>query len=265
MQAVWEHSQQTGGALVLMLAVADYAQDDGDGAYPSIETLAKKARMTPRNVNLLLLQLVEAGELIIRHGAGPRRVNIYRLTLAGLGSPENFSPETFTDENIPSENIAPLKSFQGEKSGSVRVKNSVRGGEKSGSLRVKPASPKPSVDPSLNPLGDPSALPRARAAPNSPDISGTKRPPDPWWDSLVAGIGYIPQTSQERKRFGKAVAELKLCGAAAEDIPKRCDNYRHRWPAMELTPEALIKHWSTLDHGAAEKEAPLWKRVKVWD
>ncbi len=92
MQAVWEHSRQSGGALVLLLAIADNAHDDGDGAYPSNDTLAQKARMTGRNVNILLKQLVEAGEITIRPNAGPRGVNVYRVNLPGLATPENISP-----------------------------------------------------------------------------------------------------------------------------------------------------------------------------
>lgn len=263
MQAVWEHSQQTGGALVVMLAIADYAQDDGDGAYPSVGKLARKARMTDRNVNLLLVDLVAAGEITICRGAGPRGVNIYRINLPGLSTPEYRSSDNISDENITGEKVSD-ENISGEKSGKGGVKNPVRGGEKSGKEGVKPASPKPSLRTVIDPSEEPSAIPRVRAAPKPRDVGDNKRAPDPVWDSLVAGIGYNPQTTQERKRFGKAVAELKLCGAAPDDIRHRCDHYRRRWPTMELTPEALIKHWSTLEQ-APGQDIPLWKRVKVWD
>jgi hypothetical protein len=42
---VWEASRQTGGALLVLLAIADFADDDGL-AYPSISTLARKARLS---------------------------------------------------------------------------------------------------------------------------------------------------------------------------------------------------------------------------
>jgi hypothetical protein len=115
MQAVWQHSQQSGGALVLLLAIADSAHDDGGGAYPSIDTLAKKARMTGRNVNILLKTLVDAGEIAITPGAGPNGVNLYRVILPGLVA---AAPEK----------ISPLKTIHPEKSGSEGVKNPVLGG-----------------------------------------------------------------------------------------------------------------------------------------
>lgn len=142
MQSVWEHSTQSGGALVLLLAIADNAHDDGDGAYPSIATLAQKSRMSGRNVNLLLKQLAEAGEIAIRRGAGPNGVNVYRVLLPGLSTPEKISP---------------LKRFHPEGGFTPGVKNPVGGGEKSGRGGVKPTSPKPLLnhqEPSMEPLGE---------------------------------------------------------------------------------------------------------------
>jgi len=157
MQCVWEHSKQSGGALVLLLAIADNAHDDGDGAYPSIDTLARKARMTPRNVNMLLNKLAEAGEVVIRHGAGPHRCNVYKVCLPGVGDPEKISPRNL-----------------------FRVKNPVSDPEISGNdpeagfpPTLKPASPKPSFNRhSLNHQEEPSgerAVRAPRAAP-IPDV-----------------------------------------------------------------------------------------------
>lgn len=147
MQAVWQHSKQSGGALVLLLAIADNAHDDGGGAYPSIDTLAKKARMTGRNVNILLKDLVGAGEIAIDPGAGPRGVNLYRVTLPDLATPEKFSPEIISPEKVTGEKI----DRGGEILGS-------QGGEISGKGGVKPVSPKPSVKnhQEQEPSGEPS-------------------------------------------------------------------------------------------------------------
>jgi hypothetical protein len=160
MQAVWQHSRQSGGALVLLLAIADNAHDDGDSAYPSIATLAKKARMTERNVNLLLKQLVEAGEIGIRQGEGPRGTNVYRVNLHDGPAPENISP---------------LKTFHPEKSGTGGVKNPVKGGEAHFRGGVKPTSPKPSVNHQREPSREPServrAMPRVTTTTFQPDAA----------------------------------------------------------------------------------------------
>lgn len=170
MQAVWQHAKQSGGALVLLLAIADNAHDDGDSAYPSIGTLAKKARMTERNVNILLKQLVLAGEISIRHGEGPRGTNVYRVNLHDQPTPENISPP---------------KTFHPEKSDTRGVKNPVRGGEASFRGGVKPISPKPSVNRQREPSVEPServrALPRLTLETYHPDSAlleglGAERP-----------------------------------------------------------------------------------------
>ena len=79
---VWSSSQAKGSALLVLLAIADHCHDDGDGAYPSINTLAKKTRLTRRNVQLLLRKLEVLGELEVNRSAGPRGVNVFRVVMS---------------------------------------------------------------------------------------------------------------------------------------------------------------------------------------
>lgn len=78
--AVWEHSRHSGNDLLMMLAIADFADDDGK-SYPAVQTLAKKCRMTPRNVNRVLAELRKGGELHVRQNEGPKGTNLYRIAL----------------------------------------------------------------------------------------------------------------------------------------------------------------------------------------
>lgn len=140
---VWDHSREKGGTLLLQLAIADYAHDDGGGAWPSIPTLSRKARMTPRNVQLRIATLVSHHELEVEYGAGPNGVNIYRLLMGG---------ETVrqTVKTLRGEKSSPVKKTtnRGEKFASGGVKNSHQG--------VIPGSPDPSLDPLIrDPLLDP--------------------------------------------------------------------------------------------------------------
>jgi hypothetical protein len=80
MSNVWENSQHKGGKLLLLLALADFSNEKGF-AFPSIETLADRSRMTPRNVQLILAELVESKELEVMRGQGPHGCNLYRITL----------------------------------------------------------------------------------------------------------------------------------------------------------------------------------------
>jgi hypothetical protein len=81
MTLVWDQSQHKGSELLLMLAIADNANDQGV-AYPSIRTLAKKTRLHPHHVKKLLRVLEASGELITKVGAGPRGCNEYRVELS---------------------------------------------------------------------------------------------------------------------------------------------------------------------------------------
>lgn len=84
--AVWKHSkQQKSGALLVLLAIADYANQRGI-AWPAVTTLARKARMSTRNVQRWLRSLELDGELKVRRNQGRCGANIYEICLP-VGNP----------------------------------------------------------------------------------------------------------------------------------------------------------------------------------
>lgn len=78
MSYVWDHSKLGGTELLCLLAIADFADDQGT-AYPSVATLAQKIRMSERNAHYLLTKLVDSGELQIARNAGPKGCNLFRV------------------------------------------------------------------------------------------------------------------------------------------------------------------------------------------
>ena len=84
MAKVWDLSQHGGTDLLMLLAIADFADDQGN-AYPSVTTLAEKCRMKQRNAQVILGTLRASGELDVRPNEGPRGTNLYRITLATQG------------------------------------------------------------------------------------------------------------------------------------------------------------------------------------
>ncbi len=76
--AVWKHSRQKSGGLLVLLALADYANADGI-AWPAVPTLARKARMSRRNLQRWLSTVERDGELRILRNQGRRGTNIYRI------------------------------------------------------------------------------------------------------------------------------------------------------------------------------------------
>lgn len=84
---VWTYSQAKGSALLLMLALADNADNYGF-CYPSIQTLAHKTRLSSRQVIRLIEAVESTGELmVIRNGRYNRYVvNIWPEFTPSVGS-----------------------------------------------------------------------------------------------------------------------------------------------------------------------------------
>lgn len=86
MQAVWQHSQSTGRARTVLLAIADHQGEIG--AWPSIQTLAKMVNASERSVQRDIQELVELGELKVELQNAPTRQqyksNLYWVTLPGV-------------------------------------------------------------------------------------------------------------------------------------------------------------------------------------
>ena len=88
---VWEHSEARASALLLLLALADFAHDDGGSIFPSVKTLAMKIRMSERQTQNLLRQL-ERAEEIEKVGFGPAGTNCYRIHMARSDYPSMGKP-----------------------------------------------------------------------------------------------------------------------------------------------------------------------------
>lgn len=120
MTAVWDHSAHKGSELLLLLALADFAHDDGTHIYPSVATMKHKTRLSERAVQYLLRSLVASGELVEdgKHTSGTTR---YRINIAQLGG-----------ANSAGAIFAP-------------VQTSAPGGAKTGRIGVQPTAPDPSL------------------------------------------------------------------------------------------------------------------------
>jgi hypothetical protein len=78
---VWERSRAKGSELLVLLKIADFANDEGFDAFPTSRTLAKWARMSERGVRHILHRLERAGEIIIEQNAAARSLTIGKRSI----------------------------------------------------------------------------------------------------------------------------------------------------------------------------------------
>ena len=88
--AVWADKRLKNGALIVAMAIADFAWDDG-WAFPSVDTIAEKARLTPRRCIQVIAVLEEMGLLVVIPGGGWKGTNLYGLTALTKGE---YNPPT---------------------------------------------------------------------------------------------------------------------------------------------------------------------------
>jgi hypothetical protein len=117
---VLKHSPSTLGDRLVLLSLADKAEEDGTEARPSVATLALEARLSARQVQRCLRNLEGRGEIektgTYRYPGQRHGVNVYRVAMKG-------------------DNLSPLE---------------VTKGDMNGSQRVTPTSPNPSLEPVLD-------------------------------------------------------------------------------------------------------------------
>ena len=92
MSSVWRHGPTQRSERLLLLAVADHADEKGI-AWPSTTTLAAKACMTTRTVSRALDYLKSEGWLEVLPRTGQHGCHTYKLNLAKLNPGGNTSPD----------------------------------------------------------------------------------------------------------------------------------------------------------------------------
>lgn len=89
MSWVWDHGPTDRDELLVMLALADYADDEG-ACYPSMAGIAEKARLTERGARGIVRRLEASGWLAVKVGGGRGGKSNYRI----IKKAANPEPET---------------------------------------------------------------------------------------------------------------------------------------------------------------------------
>jgi len=104
----------------------------------------------------------------------------------------------------------------------------------------RPSKPigKPIGKPRRNPEGNP----RKTSSP-SPSLNNTTV----LRNHLLMVFKVVNPVKEDYSRYTKAAKYFDDKGATMQEIDRRCANYRGRWPQMELTVNALAKHWDAMN------------------
>lgn len=123
---VFDRYPSGGGEMLLALALADHAHDDGTHIFPSIARLAEKTRQSERSVQYQLRRMEQSGWLVlVNAGIGGRR--------SGFGEGGRTRQYRINPEWMKGADIAPFakgakQALEGCKTTQERVQNGVEKG-----------------------------------------------------------------------------------------------------------------------------------------
>lgn len=146
MNLVWKSHLPTTEKMVL-LVIADHAHDDGKNSWPSIGTIARKASISPRSAQRYVARLAAEGWITIQAQQGgtiemrdDRRPNLYEINLERLNGATAETPRHGV-----------TTACHGVTDSTHGVTDRASRGDNSNSHGVTPMSPKPSLEPYIEP------------------------------------------------------------------------------------------------------------------
>lgn len=92
---VYEHSEATGNDRLVLLAIADEADDDGTNGHPGIDRISHKARVPKRTTMRCIDRLEAAGHLVVHRPAvrGRGHFNTYVVVMHPAEKGATLAPE----------------------------------------------------------------------------------------------------------------------------------------------------------------------------
>ena len=162
MSAVWDSRRYESGTLLVLLAMADYANDEDATCHPSIRRLADKSRLSDRQVSRILSNLKDDGVITPvgeRPTAQGRPIVVYRINVGALRKGDICDNKGDT--------MSPLDPAKGDICDAK--------GDICDTLKVTPMS----YDPSIGPSYDPS-IEEGAATPPPP----TAADPPSWFEDV---------------------------------------------------------------------------------
>lgn len=259
---VFGHSEAQLAARLVLLAIADNAEDGSGIAFPPIvdhpetpehrrRSISFKTRLSEREVRRSLRELERMGELETRKAQrGRSRINVYRIKVGYL---RERDPQI---DDLPFQLIDPFATTgqDGRQSGSRppaiydadhRPSTPATTGQP---IRARGEKPDHQDQPSWEPsLTEDSSEDEESSVPGLP--GGTNEALIEDRNSLLLALSAEIATQgrltrREHGAWNLAVSDLLEVGATIDDVQSRCRAYRELFPKMPLTPSALVNQWN---------------------
>ena len=251
----WKQPLEDDGAKLVLLKLADSANDDGV-SWPSRGTLLSETGAGHEDtIKRRLRKLRDLGLVISvpwNDVNGRQTSSMHVLPHRGIPSAEKLADlvEKANRKGSLGVSLDELRaadavgSFLCSGGASVHPLNFGSGGASthpSGGAPVHPSIEEPSVEPKRA-----NALLPGGPGESIPDEVFTARFGVELALSAALGVSTAGMTSRERDQWKICIGELVAVGATADDVTGRCAAYRSIWPSAKLTPFALVRHWSML-------------------
>jgi len=255
MARVFDHSEQKGTELLMLLVLADYSDDQGF-SYPSVTTLALKCRTTPRHAKRLIANLVDGGELEVREGAGPAvrggRLNLYRVRLDVLASKKAVTAPSPLSEVAEAEVMTSASPLSDAEKLEVVTSRAERGDTGVRKV-VTPMSPKPSENHQKEP-----PVVRAKRSRRSSDGQTFK---DWYTQTKAANPGVFEKDDPVHAWFAKLGLSFEFHAVAWHSFKAdhmESDKRQKDWPATFRTylRKGWIKVWYRDSEGVWHLNTP---------
>lgn len=243
--AVYDHSTHDASRLLVMLAIAN-AANDAQVAWPGIDEIARNARISERQAQNVMIALEASGELYRSLGGGRRNTTRY-LICCGLDE-ERIAQALAMWLDVKSADAARIAS---ECVAKMQVAKAAPEAQES-------EQPPDDAPPTAPPTAPPSAPPKGEKKPEKkPEKGAPPRQRDPLFDAVATLSVMNPALCGSR--IAKAANALRKVDATPAQVSEfrtwwLSDNWRASNTPVP-SPEQILANWEKARQGVAQKPA----------